>query len=319
MTWFFIHPVKAFFDYLLIWLVVWLCGQPFPCLSILVLIMSFDHEAAAAGILDKVMADESPIDITGYVKASKNGVLTIATALVQLWGEHKRLKSKLTQLDSSDPISSDSVTPLKESSLKVPTSPNRPLAGNDRAEETKVCRDAWKGRKCSSPSKCTRIHPSLCLDLNCPGKGSCNLFHGRKKSHNSVEPKPDQNPSKQVKQPVKSPNKHQGNGKVGTRHPNKKAVPSMLPVFSTREGEEFYLRYRLAELDQPCSRSYRDVVATPKSHVQQRGALLPFPSSEKLHPLQEATTPAAHIFALPALSDAVQQGVTAALKRAGLL
>ena len=99
--------------------------------------MSFDHEAAAAGILDKVMADESPIDITGYVKASKNGVLTIATALVQLWGEHKRLKSKLTQLDSSDPISSDSVTPLKESSLKVPTSPNRPLAGNDRTEETK--------------------------------------------------------------------------------------------------------------------------------------------------------------------------------------
>ena len=257
---------------------------------------SSEQEAAADMTLARIKGGEPPAAIaaSGEVKASKNGVLIVLTALAKLWNKLENSRSELARKEPS--------------SLSDPS---------------KVCQDAWKGRTCSSPSSCSRIHPPLCHDKDCKGKNACNLFHGRKRSRkSSLRSQPEHTGQRQDKPPQKSQksqSKHQGNGKAGTRHPDKKTVPMKLPTFATSKGEEVCLCYRLAELEHQSSKSYRDVVASSPAPAQSRIALSSSPSPMKHLQLQGVKQPAVHASAIPALSIIIQRAITAALTKSGLL
>ena len=275
-------------------------------------------------LLDRVRASDSPESIIIGLKGSKNGLLTLASAFVQLWKESKDPRCTACALDI--PVDAPAIQPSNSLDKSQDTNRRSPCSSSEsKSESAKVCRDAWKGRACSSQSGCSRIHPQLCFDPTCKGKESCSRFHGRRKHRRSSR---DQEPNGRIPKRTQrrpqphysqdSPNLLPGNGFTGKRHPNPKAFSPMLSHFTNHDAEEHYLRFRLAELMGSRPRSYRDVAAAPPALIQPRDPHSPpmrfqSPPKQQLGPL-----PAAPASGLPTLSDAILQAVSAALARAGL-
>ncbi len=201
-----------------------------------------------------------------------------------------------------------------EDSQSTTASQATPTPANQNKQETeRVCRDAWKGMPCSSPSSCPRIHPTLCDDGGCTGRDSCGLFHGRKRSSNS---RPNTNKKKPTK-PRAPASRSLGNGQLGSRHPNKKTV---LPHFASAREEEYYLRYRLAAMERPMS--YRDAVVAPSPPLPQPQLIMqtqaPLPPVDTPPPTPGMPTAPPRALALPALAEAIQKAVLAALSASNL-
>ena len=141
------------------------------------------------------------------------------------------------------------------STTKVHHSP-QPSSEVSRDEKSKVCRDAWRGRSCSSQASCPRIHSQLCQDFTFKGRETCSRFHGRRKIQKTKKlTKSNESTLHSPKKPwgflqshQSFPQQHLGNGFSGNRHPDKKASSPVRTQFATLEAAELYLCYHLAEL-----------------------------------------------------------------------
>ncbi len=233
----------------------------------------------------------SSFDETKATKVRKSELLSILKYLTSIPGILDLIPSP-----SAEKLAQDSA-----SDQDNPTTP--PATPASRPEAERVCSNTWKGLVCSNLSSCPRLHPELCKTNDCPGRDTCGLFHGRKKS-----PKPLNRDARGKKTTHKS----SGNGPKGNRHPKKK---TMLPHFATAREEEYYLRYRLATMERP--RTYRDALVAP-SPTQPS---IPVPALPA-QPLPTATptpvVPSPTTVALPALAEAIQKAVLAALSATNL-